>query len=298
MTSANKYKGVTYLSSDLGAWNNGGDGHTLTDMSGRIIASDVSLKYVIRQYWKEKFGEDKVFTIETLNDKLLPRDLKQRYEDLFEKIDTKNKELVLNNLTSCIDNRIFGFLFPVSGINMNLNGVAQFGFGVNINPYAEELILEISSAFANNSEDAEGNKEEKGRTTRGEKIVTEKALYRYSFTFNPIKLREYEKFGVKPIGEEDFNNFKDGVLYGVNNYNSATKASCKTVLSVFAKTDDFNVDFDDFLLMEDEKLIINKDMENYKDRIEKLDIYCSNNMLDLVKNSFLSDWNNVEIFNL
>ncbi|GAB4326984.1 MAG: hypothetical protein OHK0038_00540 [Flammeovirgaceae bacterium] len=56
--------------------------------NGVVYATDKALKYTVRNYWKDFYPDEKVFYFKSLNEKLKPRTLDERYEQLFEKFKT------------------------------------------------------------------------------------------------------------------------------------------------------------------------------------------------------------------
>ncbi len=56
--------------------------------NGVVYATDKALKYLVRNYWKYFYPDEKVFYFKSLNDMLQPRTLEERYEQLFEEFKT------------------------------------------------------------------------------------------------------------------------------------------------------------------------------------------------------------------
>lgn len=56
--------------------------------NGVVYATDKALKYTVRNYWKDFYPDEKIFYFKSLNEKLQPRTLDERYEQLFEKFKT------------------------------------------------------------------------------------------------------------------------------------------------------------------------------------------------------------------
>ena len=56
--------------------------------NGTIYATDKALKYTIRNYWQDFYEGEKVFFFKSVNEKLQPRTLDERYLQLFEKFKT------------------------------------------------------------------------------------------------------------------------------------------------------------------------------------------------------------------
>ena len=91
---------------------------TLPD--GSVYATDKALKYTVRNYIDKNYPEDKVFYFKSLNGDMQPRDLDQNYARFFgdypkadKKEAVKARKVILGNLLSCLDVRLFAELLPV-----------------------------------------------------------------------------------------------------------------------------------------------------------------------------------------
>lgn len=89
---------------------------TLPD--GSVYATDKALKYTVRNYIDKNYPEDKVFYFKSLNGDMQPRDLDQNYARFFgdypkadKKEAVKARKVILGNLLSCLDVRLFGGTF-------------------------------------------------------------------------------------------------------------------------------------------------------------------------------------------
>ncbi len=56
--------------------------------NGTVYATDKALKYTIRNYWQDFYATERVFYYKSLNEKLQPRTLDERYLQLFDKFKT------------------------------------------------------------------------------------------------------------------------------------------------------------------------------------------------------------------
>ena len=75
--------------------------------NGVVYATDKAFKYSIRNYWKNALNED-VFYFKSLNESLVPRDLKESYEIKYAEIKGEKDRIdVLGNLLKNIDVRLF-----------------------------------------------------------------------------------------------------------------------------------------------------------------------------------------------
>nr|WP_306446227.1 type I CRISPR-associated protein Cas7 [Odoribacter splanchnicus] len=103
---------------------------TLPD--GAVYATDKALKYTVRNYIDKNYPEDKVFYFKSLNGDMQPRDLDQNYARFFgdypkadKKEAVKARKVILGNLLSCLDVRLFGGTFASKTANLSIHGVVQ-----------------------------------------------------------------------------------------------------------------------------------------------------------------------------
>mgnify|MGYP000438296676 CR=1 FL=1 len=103
-----------------------------------FFGSDKALKYPMKKMWDNE-GK-KVIYIKSLNEKLIPRTLKERYIKVFEDEDLKDVKKVLTNLMAAVDIKNFGATFAEAGCNIAITGAVQIGQGFNkyIDTNAEE----------------------------------------------------------------------------------------------------------------------------------------------------------------
>lgn len=130
---------------------------TLPD--GSVYATDKALKYTVRNYIDKNYPEDKVFYFKSLNGDMQLRDLDQNYARFFgdypkadKKEAVKARKVILGNLLSCLDVRLFGGTFASKTANLSIHGVVQPTHGVN--RYVEGIIYseQIASPFRNSND--------------------------------------------------------------------------------------------------------------------------------------------------
>lgn len=107
--------GVLGISSIMANWNADFSGNPKTVESEDIYGSDKALKYPMKKMWDDE-GK-KVLYIKSMRfseGTLIPRTLKERYEELFGVEDLtkcKDSKEVLTNIMSAIDVKNFGATF-------------------------------------------------------------------------------------------------------------------------------------------------------------------------------------------
>ena len=98
---------------------------TLPD--GTVYATDKALKYTIRNYMDKNWPQEKIFYFKSLNEDMQPRDLDQNYVRHFgefpksdKKDESKARKVILENLLSCLDVRLFGGTFASKNANLSI----------------------------------------------------------------------------------------------------------------------------------------------------------------------------------
>ena len=240
--------GLIGISSRMANWNADFTGFPKTTSEGDIFGSDKALKYPMKKAWDNagekvlyiksmKFSESKKGEVS-----LVPKSLKERYEDLFD-IDDLKKEKdgreVLRNLFKAKDVKNFGATFAEEGNNISITGAVQIGQGYNIYEEAEAEEQTILSPFRDGSEKPNKKDDEEAKnSTLGTKIVTPEAHYCYPFVINPLAYKEFVELEVtEGYTEEDYEAFKDAAISSATAFATNSKVGCENELSVFIKTD-------------------------------------------------------------
>ena len=239
--------GVLGVSARMANWNADFTGRPKTTSNGDIYGSDKAFKYTVKRHWTnngEKVLYIKSYKIETkgkkkedMVEKLQPKELKERYEEIFSpnKIDksTSSKE-VLKNLFSAIDVMNFGATFPVDELNISITGAVQVGQGFNKYKEASVEIQDILSPFRNSGKD------EATASSLGKKIMCDEAHYFYPFSINPKNYNDYVGLidGFDGYTDEAYRKFKDGALVGATELNTNSKSGCENEFALFIELKD------------------------------------------------------------
>ena len=240
--------GVLGISSIMANWNADFTGYPKTTSDGTTFGSDKALKYPMKKMWNNN-GE-KVLYIKSmkLSDgkkgevQLVPRALKERYEQIFEVKnlkDCKDAKEVLTNLFNAIDVKNFGATFAEEGNNISITGAVQIGQGFNkyegTNPEEQQIL----SPFRDGSKDnAKADSEEAKNSTLGTKIVSNEAHYFYPFTINPAAYKEFKDLGVTDgYTEEDYEKFKKASLVSATSFATNSKIGCENEFALFVETE-------------------------------------------------------------
>lgn len=242
--------GVLGISSIMANWNADFTGYPKTTSDGSVFGSDKALKYPMKKMWDN--SGDKVLYIKSMkfssNDKkgetqLVPRSLKERYEQIFgvENLkDCKDSKEVLTNLFKAVDVKNFGATFAEEGNNISITGAVQIGQGFNKYEDTAPEEQQILSPFRDGSKDnAKPDSEEAKNSTLGTKIVSNEAHYFYPFTINPLAYREFVSLEVTDgYTEEDYEKFKKTSLASATSFATNSKVGCENEFALFVETDE------------------------------------------------------------
>jgi len=237
--------GVLGISSVMANWNADFSGYPKSMSDGTVYGSDKALKYPMKKMWDNE-GK-KVLYIKSMKfsekgETLVPKSMKERYEEIFGVEDlknAKNTQEVLKNLMTAVDVKNFGATFAesVAKVNVSITGAVQFGQGFNKYEGTASEEQQILSPFRDASKDAEKEEEAKN-STLGTKITSNEAHYFYPFVINPMAYRELVKLGVtEGYTEDDYQNFKRTALVAVTSYATNAKEGCENEFALFVETE-------------------------------------------------------------
>lgn len=234
--------GVLGISSIMANWNADFTGYPKSTQNGDVYGSDKALKYPMKKMWNDE-GK-KVLYIKSMkfsaDGSLVPKTLKERYEEIFavkDLKDTKESKEVLSNLMTAVDVKNFGATFAESKNNFSIIGAVQFGQGFNKYEDTTAEEQQILSPFRDGSKDAEKDSEAKN-STLGTKITSDEAHYFYPFVINPMAYKEFVQLGVTDeYTEEDYQNFKRTALVSATSYATNAKEGCENEFALFVETE-------------------------------------------------------------
>ena len=277
-------RGIGVVNSNL---NSGFDGRPKVLANGCLTNSDVSTKFLDRDFWKN-CGENVLIKKQLKMDKdgtLYACTLEEIIADNVA-IDKKVTSTILNDY---VDVQNFGATIAVSKISIGATGVCQYTQGVNKLKSTSVITQDILSPFGTgnnkkNKTKAENGDENKSSTATniGKHTFIDKALYVQSFSVNPNNLNslasvfgEDELVGYK---ESSYQMFKKAVLCSASLYNTRTKAGCY---------DEFSI----FINLKEDSLYSISDIGRFIDVIEEDD---STVTIDFSKLAFLNNVDDIE----
>lgn len=230
--------GVLGIKSIMANWNADFTGRPKSTSNGDIFGSDKACKYPMKKMW-ENDGHSvlymKSFKINESGkgdekNKLQPKNLNERYSELFGFLDKKTTSTVLlKNLFNAVDVMNFGATFAEEGQNISITGAIQFGQGFNLYDDTNIEIQDILSPFQNSK------KADADQSSLGTKIVSDEAHYFYGFSINPENYNPYKSILGKEFGytEEAFELFKDVSLCAATAYSTNAKFGCENEFALF-----------------------------------------------------------------
>lgn len=243
--------GVLGISAVMANWNADFSGYPKTTADGQIFGSDKAFKYPMKKMWEnqgEKVLYIKSFCLDQKSGKLIPKTLKERYEQIFrvEELSDKSKgEEVLSNLFQAIDVKNFGATFAEAKNNIAITGAVQIGQGFNKYEDSQAFEQPILSPFRDPKASEKSSKksgeegEEARNSTLGTKIVSDEAHYFYSFNINPMAYKEYVELGVTDgYTQEDYEAFKTAALSAATSFATNAKVGCENEFGLFVETNE------------------------------------------------------------
>lgn len=210
--------------------------------NGQVYATDKALKYTVRNFVKDMYPQEKVFYFKRLNSEMNPLSLDHAYSVTFPEhkdLDAKKKDtksVVITDILSCIDIRLFGSTFAKKAkggnIALSLHGPVQINHGVNIWNEGNIFAEQITSPF-NSKEDSSNE-----QTTIGRQQKLEEGHYIHHFSINPKNIEEIASHGLEgtqTLSNEDIDILKEALRKGVTYYDSAAKAGCENEILFFVQ---------------------------------------------------------------
>lgn len=274
----NRVYGVVGIKSIMSNWNADFTGRCKTTSNGDIYGSDKAFKYPIKKMWECEDENAKVLYVKSYKQKgneIQPRDLEERYEQIFgEKIEKNTpKEQVFKNLFSAIDVKNFGATFASKNCNISITGAVQVGQGYNKYNDTNIEVQDILSPFRDStSEDAKNS-------TLGTKVVADEVHYMYPFAVNPKNYDIYKEIYPEGYTKEDYEKFKKACLVAATSYNTNSKIGCENELAIFVECKEnsklYLANLDQYITFEKgetlDKIDITKLIEILNNKIEEID---------------------------
>jgi len=195
---------------------------TLPD--GKVYATDKAFKYLVKNYIKDLYPEEKIFYFKSQKEDYNPRSLEETYDFRFPESEKKSKTEFAQNLLKCLDIRCFGATFAMKGkdgnnVAISIHGPVQINHGINIWNENNIFSEQIMSPFA--------DKEGAEMTTLGRQSKLQEGHYLHHFSINPKNLEEIVSLageGSQNLSDKDIAKLKTAFRLGATYFDSAAKA--------------------------------------------------------------------------
>ncbi len=266
---------------------------TLPD--GTVYATDKTLKYSVRNFFKKVYPNDKILYFKNFSEEMQPRTLDETYEKIFGEF-PKGKEVDIRktagkNLLSCLDVRLFGGTYAGLKTNLSIHGTTQITHGVNRFPNNMIYTEQIMSPFRNPSDKNQNST----MTTLGSQSKLQEGHYVHHFSINPQNISELVTLcGGTSLGEDDIKKLKEGLTRGVTLYDSSAKAGTENELMLWVQLKEGSMlvlpSFVNLIeIKDDEKRTIDLSkvseilkQEHVKIDIEKIELYYDKSITTIV----------------
>jgi CRISPR-associated protein Csh2 len=240
-----------------------------------------------------------VFYYKRLNEEMKPLSLDHAYTEMFPKDEDfkpkkeEVKSIVINDILSCIDIRLFGATFAKKGktketnVALSIHGPVQFNHGVNRwiegNIYSEQITSPLNSD--------ENSKND--QTTIGRQSKLEEGHYVHHFSINPKNIEEIASHGqesTQTLSENDIALLKEGLRKGATYYDSAAKAGTENEMLFYVELNEDSKlvlpNFTEMVMISDSKKdgkryfdlsVVRAELDKHSDDISKCEIYFNSN---------------------
>lgn len=283
----NRVYGAAIVKAVNSNYNADFSGQPRTLPNGTVYATDKAFKYTIKNYLKDVYGNEKVFYFKRLNDEFNPLTLEDSYFKVFKTDTAKDKKVVAKNILNCIDIRLFGATFAMSGkagkVALSIHGPVQVNHGINIWPENNIYSEQITAPFSSSGE------KDKEMTTIGRQSKLEEGHYIHHFSVNPKNLEEVTSLageGANTLDQEDINKLKEAMRRGATYYDSAAKAGTENEFLIWVQLKESSKlvlpNFNNLIEMKAEKeegkvvldlAKLSIELKKYSSEIEKIEIY-------------------------
>ena len=191
---------------------------------GSFYATDKSFKWLVRNYIKKNYSDEKVLFTKVLDSKLNTMKLKEAFETLSEaKIAKDNmKDTLFPKLLNFIDVRLFGAVFSPEGKkdnNISIHGNVQINHATDLYKKGRVYTDEILAPF----------------TAIGSMSKATEAHYIHNFSVNPQNLSSWKSKvkDIKLLSNDDIGILKNSFNNAATFYDSHSKAGVENELSIY-----------------------------------------------------------------
>ncbi len=261
---------------------------------GSFYATDKSFKWLVRNYIKKNYSDEKVLFTKHFHNKIETDDLKTSYETLFDvklkdnaDVKKSNKDEVFTHLTECIDVRLFGATFTPDGAkgnNISIHGNVQINHATDLYKKGRVYTYEILAPF----------------TAIGSMSKATEAHYIHNFSVNPQNLSSWKDTvsDIKLLSNNDIAILKNAFNNSATFYDSHSKAGVENELSIYVTLNENSTltlpSFAQFITFKkgkdnennsfDISTLINY-LAKYENEIETIELYYIEELLNVINDS-------------
>jgi len=256
---------------------------------GSFYATDKSFKWLVRNYIKKNYSEEKILFTKVVDSKLNTMKLKEAFETLSEeKISKDNmKDTLFPKLLNFIDVRLFGAVFSPEGKkdnNISIHGNVQINHATDLYKKGRVYTDEILAPF----------------TAIGSMSKATEAHYIHNFSVNPQNLLSWKETvsDIKVLSNNDINILKNAFNNSATFYDSHSKAGVENELSIYVTLNENSIltlpSFAQFIIFKKGKDDENNSFEitnlinylsKYENEIEKVELFYIEELLDVINSS-------------
>ena len=262
---------------------------------GSFYATDKSFKWLVRNYIKKNYTDEKILFTKHFHNKIETNDLKKSYNSMFPNTQLKDnskadenstKDAIFKNLTECIDVRLFGATFTPDGAkgnNISIHGNVQINHATDLYKKGRVYTDEILAPF----------------TAIGSMSKATEAHYIHNFSVNPQNLSSWTSTvkDIKLLSNSDMNILKNSFNNAATFYDSHSKAGIENELSIFVTLEEDSIltlpSFAQFITFEKDKEGNNSFditklisyLYKYKEQIRSIELYYIEELLNVIDTS-------------
>lgn len=289
----NRVYGIRAIRVKNGNLNSGFDNRPKSLADGTFYNSDVSTKYLDRDFFKK-----------TGNNVLIKKHLKldkdgniysaTQQEIIEDKVKGDVPDKIVNIINEFPDVQNYGAALT-GNINFGITGAVQYGIGVNVLEESNVITGDIISPYGtgNNKkkkkkDDNEIEDSKNSATNIGKSLFIDNALYVQDFRVEPYNINSLkEVYGDRLNGytNEAYELFKKAVLFSASLINTRTKKDCYDEFAIFINLKEDSIySINDLLGLlkineNDKKFVIDLEQLKVLDKIkdvESIELYDSN----------------------
>ena len=243
---------------------------------GSFYATDKSFKWLVRNYIKKNYSNEKILFTKVYDDKLNSMKLKEAFEKLSEESINKDnmKDSIFPKLLEFIDVRLFGAVFSPEGKkdnNISIHGPVQITHAIDLYKKGRVYTDEILAPF----------------TAIGSMSKATEAHYIHNFSINPKNLSSWKELiekqntpdsdnnhekdkSPKLLSDSDIITLKNAFNNAATFYDSHSKAGVENELSIYVTLNKNSIltlpsfsQFIEFHKAKPKKINIENDTEKY-----------------------------------